>query len=90
MIKCPKRAVEFKKRAVDLHHTRGSTYAEIAHEPGYNAGSVGGLDEEGAQRGLSGVAYVHTRRDWLYLVVMMNVWSRKMVNGTEEGREAGR
>lgn len=40
VVKCPKYTPEFKKRAVDLYHARGGTYAEIAREPGCDAGSV--------------------------------------------------
>lgn len=40
VVKCPKYTAEFKKRAVDLYHARGGTYAEIARELGCDAGSV--------------------------------------------------
>lgn len=40
VVKCPKYTPEFKKRAVDLYHARGGTYAEIARELGCDAGSV--------------------------------------------------
>lgn len=50
MVKCPKYTAEFKKRAVDLYHARGGTYAEIARELGCGRRQRGRLSEEGARR----------------------------------------
>lgn len=36
----PKYTAEFKQRAVELYRERGCTYAELAREPGCDAGSI--------------------------------------------------
>lgn len=36
----PKYTAEFKQRAVELYCERGCTYAELAREPGCDAGSI--------------------------------------------------
>lgn len=52
VVKCPKDAAEFKKRAVDLHHARGGTYAEIARELGCDADSASDWVKKGRAGGL--------------------------------------
>lgn len=36
----PKYTAEFKQQAVELYRERGCTYAELAREPGCDAGSI--------------------------------------------------
>ncbi len=36
----PKYTAEFKQRAVELYRERGCTYAELAREPGRDAGGI--------------------------------------------------